>query len=86
MKTTDLIGFAFVIVILRICYFIVRRITFHKRWLKILASIFIPLIILVLSVIITNILKTPLYALGIAVVCCLGLSVEMFIFCNCIKD
>lgn len=79
MKSTDIFGFIFTAIFLLIAYFIIRNITFSRLWVKIIMSIFLPLILLIGSIAIINILKCPLYYSGVAGLCWLGLTLEMFI-------
>lgn len=79
MKTTDLIGFSFTVIFLLITYFIIRNITFPKLWIKIVVSVFVPLFLLIGAVAIINIGHCPLYFSGVAGLCWIGLTVEMFV-------
>lgn len=79
MKSTDIFGFIFTAIFLLIAYFIIRNITFSRLWVKITMSIFIPLILLIGSIAIINILKYPLYYSGVAGLCWLGLTLEMLL-------
>lgn len=79
MKSTDIFGFIFTAIFLLIAYFIIRNITFSRLWVKIIMSIFLPLILLIGSIAIINILKCPLYYSEVAGLCWLGLTLEMFI-------
>lgn len=79
MKSTDIFGFIFTAIFLLIAYFIIRNITFSRLWVKITLSIFIPLIVLIGSIAIINILKCPLYYSGVAGLCWLGLTLEMLL-------
>lgn len=80
MKETDFIGFGLIAIVLVICYFIVRRISFPYFWLKVLCSIVVPFSICMPLAFINMYARMPLYLNGVVGISWIGITLEMFVF------